>query len=292
MNDGNGNKPAILVLGAGSWLGYLLIHQLQPSQQYRIIGSVYKTLPDFNLDVELFTDSNHNAYEKVLSTVQPVIVINFLRGEGDAGLLVHKRLIEYCKISGAYYLFASSALALDAYNNVELNENLLARSVSPYGIFKAKCEEMLYDSNITWAALRFSSVQGWVPHKETRNEIFFKKLRANETIKVHRGVVQNRMIADLMVNGLVELIQRKLNGIIHFGTSDSSEEYLFLRKEAEIFGYSPDLIVSGEERTVNLNVIPNRIYTELGDIYRQTEMQTLQTLLQMEGLFKYKKEIK
>tara|TARA_B110000091_G_C13817902_1_gene478896 strand:- start:2699 stop:3559 length:861 start_codon:yes stop_codon:yes gene_type:complete len=282
-------QDKILVLGSTSWLGYLLLEELSIKiPQIPLASTIYKNKIDFNFNVKLFNASNLQDYNSILDEFQPTVIVNFLRGEDDNGMLLHKALINYADKTEAYYVYASSALALDAYSGIELTEKILANGKSDYGLFKAKCEQALYDSTSKWCILRFASVQGWVHHKLTRNENLLKNLSKGEKIIVDSGVSQNRILANLMIKGIVDLIILKTEGIIHFGTVDSSDEVDFLQKQAELFGYSSKLIErSPVDRNVNLVCVPNRIFNILGETYRVSEDDTLQSLIEITELKRY-----
>lgn len=280
----------ILVLGSSSWLGCLLLEELNlkfPNAQ--LAATVYKQKLDFNFNVKFYHAKSLENYISILNDFQPTVIVNFLRGEDNAGLLLHKTLIDYTKLRDAYYVYASSALALDAYADKELTEEVMANGKSEYGLFKATCEQYLYDSSSKWCILRFASVQGWINHKLTRNENLLLKLSKGEKIIVDKGVYQNRMLANLMIRGIADLINYKAEGIIHFGATDSSDEVDFLCRQAEIFGYSPKLIeTSNTDRKVNLVCVPNRIFNILGESYRIKESDTLKDLSAIFELQKYK----
>ncbi|WP_197026336.1 sugar nucleotide-binding protein [Polaribacter sp. Hel_I_88] len=281
----------VLVLGSTSWLGSLLLNQLNNSiDSITLASTVYKNKLDFDFDIKLYKASSFESYRKIVKDFQPEVIVNFLRGEDQNGYQIHQDVIKYSASVNAHYIYASSALALDGYSNIDLTESILANGVSEYGIFKTKCEKLLYESNIMWTILRFSSLQGFCNHKFTRNENLLSKLKNNETITVDTGVFQNRMIADKMISGVVKIIQQKVEGIIHFGTTDSSDEIDFLRKQANIFGYSNDLIkASNINRKVNLNCIPEKIIQLFGDEFSVSEQDTLNKLLEIKEFQKYKK---
>ncbi len=286
----NDDRPTVLILGAASWLGYLLITQLQVLRRYRLVGSLHQQILSIGDGIHLFQANHVHQYLEALDSYEPKIVVNFLRGEDENGLYLHNEVIKYCKNKSTHYIYASSALALDAYHNIDLTENLLAKSQSAYGSFKAKCEELLYPSPINWTILRFASVQGWVPHKATRNEKFLSKLCQGEKVRVDRGVFQNRMFANVLIKGVLEVIQENITGVLHFGTTDFSEEFSFLKRLAIAFGYADKMVMEGMiERNVNLVTIPSRIFKELEGDYRRTEKDTLKSIAQIPHFQKYKK---
>lgn len=282
----------ILVLGSSSWLGNLLLHQLSDSNlSYQLASTTYNTKIDFPFEVDLFKAKQHKDYRRILKNFQPDVIINFLRGEDEDGFHIHQTMQVYSKLNSAHYIYASSALALDGYSNKALTENVLAKGKSEYGAFKAKCERTLYDSSIAWTILRFSSLQGYSNNKYTRNENLLNNLKSGQTITVDTGVIQNRMMADLMISGLVKIIEQRVKGIIHFGTIDSSDEVDFLRKQAVNYGYSEKLVqASNVNRNVNLNCIPDTIIRLFGDEYKVTEADTLKELKEIKEFQKYIKD--
>lgn len=277
-----------MVLGAGSWLGYVLMQKLYISNpKITLGGTFYNKKITFPYDVELYGARTKEEYISKLNTFNPTVVINLLRGEMEEDWDLHKSLIQYVEQNKIYYIYASSVLALDGYRNRDLVETLTANSKIGYGLFKAKCEHLLYDSSANWSILRFASVQGWVPHRPTRNEIFLRKLVEGKEIFVDQGVIQNRMYADLMLEGIVEIMSQRIQGILHFGTTDGSDELSFLRMQADIFRFSPDLIQpSNNVRNANLVCVPGRIFSLLDPRYKSTEQDTLKFLSQIPELKK------
>jgi dTDP-4-dehydrorhamnose reductase len=243
---------------------------------------------DFAFNVELYVAKEPKDYREILSSFKPNSIVNFLRGEDENGFEIHKDMLTYSEKNRVHYIYASSALALDGYRDIELTESILANGISEYGAFKAKCEQTMYDSSSIWTILRFSSLQGYSDIKFTRNENLLHNLSLGKTITVDTGVIQNRMMADLMISGVVKIIEQKVKGIIHFGTIDTSDELDFLRKQAVNYGYSEDVIkASNLNRNVNLNCIPDTIIRLFGKEYNVKESDTLKQLWEINEFVKY-----
>ena len=278
-------KDRVLILGISSWIGYLLGENLL-SRAIPVSGTTFSTDVIFKkpLATRKISNSDLDGHADMIRNYKPTVIINLLRGEDDNGYNLHRYIIEIAQKSSIHYIYASSVLALDGYENVELLENLDPLSISDYGKFKGKCENLLHKSNISYTILRFSSVQGWVSHKPTRNQLFLTKMSEGESIVVSPGVVQNRILASLLVEFMVELSKDKIRGVVHLGAEDFSEEIDFLQRQAKAFGFRKDLIVPGEPRNVNLVAVPNRIYSLYGDKYRVNEEQTIEGLIKIEGL--------
>jgi dTDP-4-dehydrorhamnose reductase len=279
----------VIVLGASSWLGFLVLNRLKEvAPQMVLAGTVHVQVVNFTFSIQLYKADSIEDYFTAFKAFTPDIIVNFLKSEGESAFQLHRKILEFSKSHNCYYMFASSALALDGYPpQTDLTEDRLAKAKSVYGLHKAACEYELYDFSGRWSIIRFASVQGWVPHRVTRNENFLKKLAVGEMVLVDRGVFQNRMVADLMIDAVVRILEQQVGGIIHFGTVDASEEFEFLKRQAEIFGFSPSLVQSVQDRNINLVTIPKMIYNLFGDDYRCLEKETLQRLTGFVGLARY-----
>ena len=259
-------------------------------EEYQLITTVYKNKIELNADIEVVNAQELKDYQVALENFNPNVIVNFLRGENEEGYNIHKSIIDFCNKDKSHYIYASSVLSLDAYEKINLTENILAKSLSEYGIFKENCEKMLYHSTVDWTALRFSSLQGYCAHKHTRNEALLNRLFNGEDIYVDSGVIQNRMFVDDMILIVEKIIERTIKGIIHIGTIDSSDEIDFLRKQANLFGYSSDRIKeSGNQRNVNLNCIPFKIHELFGDDFKLNEKNTLERINNIKEFDKYRK---
>lgn len=278
----------ILVLGSASWLGSILLAKLN-LENFKVSATYYNTCLNFGNEIHHVEAKKLKDYKSILKAQEPEIIINFLRGENEEGLKIHQEIKHYCESNpGSHYIYCSSALALDAHKNTSLTEDVLAKATSDYGSFKADCERMLYDSTMDWTILRFSSLQGYCQHKKIRNEHFLSQLKQGEVIKVDEQVIQNRMFVEDAVDLILRIIDEKHTEIIHFGTTDASDEIDFLRKQAQCFGYNPEQVVSsGKLRNVNLNCIPNKIHRINEASLNFTENDTLQKIQHIPTYQKY-----
>ena len=283
-----GYARKILILGVSSWLGYELVASLaRVGHIGAIIGTYHQTAINFPGYVNTIQTRSSSDILHLLEQFQPDVVVNFLRGETESDFALHCQLHQRLRKMQRHYVYASSVLALDGYQDTPLTEILRAKAVSDYGKFKARCEHVFDAADPNWCVLRFASVQGWVPHRRSRNEVFLAKLAQGQSIEVDQGVQQNRMLASLVTDGIAKILSHSLSGIIHFGTVDASDELIFLRKVASSFGHNPALVIAGKERAVNLVAQPERIHRELGPHYYVTEQDTLDGLTHLEGLRKY-----
>lgn len=274
----------ILLLGARSWIGFRLeeaIRTLDPS------AITVGTSSDPSAAGTFLYARSVEDYESILHSVRPDTVVNLLRGEDGRGLAVNSRIATHCAREGLFYIFASSALALDAYTRVELTEDLSPRSKSAYGQFKGACEHALCQIGGEWLVVRFASIHGWSRWKPSRTEAFLSRVAGGETVSVDLGVLQNRLEDRVFAEAVAQAVLDRLTGTIHFGTTDCSDELDFLRRLADAFGQPPQRVVPGGDRAVNLVVQPRRLFDQYPGRFERTEAQTIDGLVSNPQLRRY-----
>lgn len=274
----------ILVLGARSWIGYRL-YERAVHNSWAFHGTS-SSESDFDFVNHICLRPEH--FSSLITTLSPDVVVNLLRGEDEAGFQCFEATIQASANVGAHYVYASSALALDGYEDVALTDDLEARSVSEYGKFKGACEDaVLRRSDLRSLILRFSSIHGWSPCRPSRSETLLQKLCLGESISVQKGVIQNRLADVRLADHIIKLISNRREGVVHLGASNSSEEHEFLAKLATVFGYSADSIKVDGQRNVNLALIPSS--EAILGLAVESEQDTIETLLKTKELEHFKK---
>lgn len=280
------------VLGGRSWIAYHLAKRFNV-KDWQVLGSSSiqsdsSCLPDdMPLKLTCITKSTH--LRDALEEFDPACVINLSAGIQESDYTNHGLCLEYCQKHDAHYVYTSSALALDGYKIESLVESLPAKSITPYGRFKTRCENLLESkANVRWLILRFSSIHGWSPWRHTRTEAFLDNLALGETVGVHKGVIQNRLSDSMLAEAIASLIEKSARGVAHIGAVDSSEEIDFLRRLAACYGYKEDQVKANGNRKVNLALI-----SDLGKHPRGllTEADTLREIALYPQLQKYRFEL-
>ena len=85
------SENRILVLGASSWLGYILVDQLS-AKNVKVAGTVFKSSVVFPSKVIIHRIKNNEDYDVIFKSFQPTIVVNFLRGEDKKGFQLHQNI--------------------------------------------------------------------------------------------------------------------------------------------------------------------------------------------------------
>lgn len=276
----------IHILGITSWIGFRLATELDRIRPGRSVGGTSRSgVSPAGLPAAAHAVEGAEAHRQLLNLLRPRIVVNLLRGEDANGLAVHETVLDWCGRHDALYAYASSVLALDGYQGEPLTEDLPARSITPYGQFKQACEvRILARPDCRHLILRFASIQGWVPHRTSRNEAFLGRLASGADVTVDRGVMQNRLLDRTFAAGVAALLEAGVTGVVHLGAVDHSEEFDFLRRVAVAFGFPADRVRSGATRRVNLVAVPGRAAALSGGPGPATEADTIKGLLAYEAL--------
>ena len=270
----------ILVLGVNSWIGTRLVMALSDSK-YKLIGTSRRNSNPHNLQrLEMYQCNLPKDYSNLIQHSDADVVINLLRGEKESDFIIHESIVGACKLKNIFYCYASSALALDGYDYTDrLTEDLEAKASSEYGVFKARCEaQILNEESLRSLILRFSSIQGWPRHKVARNELFCRKIINGEEVFVDRGIIQNRLYDQDFVNMIIMLLMDNKEGVYHLGATDSSEEFFFLKKICKRFGLDEGLVLQGNKKLVNANLIVDKFLREY-PAYSFSENDTLDKLV-------------
>ncbi len=282
----------LLVLGARSWIGYRLAEAVRASDPgWDLLGTSKACDVPVRGYTQCVAADGPAEIDSLIKGYKPTLIVNLLRSENETGMDIHSSVIDACIRSKIFYCYASSALALDASPARDLTESVPACAHSPYGRFKQVCEEALLNQpRCQSLIIRFSSIHGWSPHKPSRTESLLQKLSSNQTVIVDQGVRQNRMLDTILASAIWDLLLIRAVGVIHLGTSDSSEEAEFLKRIASAFGLDAKLIQFGVPRALNADVRPERIYELFGSRYKCTEQDTINGLLACPGLAGFRRK--
>ncbi len=284
----------ILILGASSWIGHYLtgeLHTITTDIPVKIIGTFCANKPAKPDDVFPFDFRAPASLFSFLADSRPDIVINLLGGVDESLFQFNRKLAGILAENDSHHVFMSSSMVFDGRANQPHTETDVTQGKSDYGVFKARCEEVVRSVAGDYSIVRISAVHGFAPNKISRTERFLKRLAQNEIIEVDSGVFQNRLSIAQMSKMLAALVITSAQGIFHLGTSDQSEEIDFLGRMAEIFGYSRTQLVVKPAPAKYLTVIPNNIFNVVGDGFKRTELDTLHEIRALPEFQKYKRTV-
>jgi dTDP-4-dehydrorhamnose reductase len=143
---------------------------------------------------------------------------------------------------GAHMVFVSTDTVFDGRNNPYTVDD----PPSPchyYGFTKTAAETAM-KAFPNSATVRTSVIYGpsLLPHLESFSDEICKALRAGKTFQAYADQIRAPIPAWNLADALLEIAERKLNGIFHCLCPQPSTRFQFACKIAEVFGYPLDLI--------------------------------------------------
>lgn len=211
------SKDKILILGASGFLGNALYKELY--RYYNTYGTYHsgKIYSD-NKHYLKFDLVNDDVYE-LLRQVQPSVIISALRGPFTDQLEAHELMVGYAQETGCRIIFLSSANVFDAFSNYPSYENDKTLSQSIYGKLKIRVETLLmrHLPEEQYAIVRLPMVFGV---GSPRIQALKNELLLGDPIEVFPHLVMNTTTDAKLRQQIHYIINRKLSGIFHLGSTD------------------------------------------------------------------------
>lgn len=285
------NKKTILLLGSSGWVAHYVIPDLI-KMGHKVVGISNSNKPVHEIK-NYHCDIQDEKYLDIVKALKCDGILNMLHAKDfKKSFEIHQELVSYCSEYKMHYTYMSSSNAIDGDVSRPHYETDKAFGGSDYGKYKARCEHHLYANMPQALIIRFPATHGYAPNRVARTEEFLKKLKNGEEVICWRGIYQCRPYVGHLSKMITKAIFEEEHGIFHMSATTKSEEYDFMRKLAEVFGYCKEQVVSGKENKWNMTIFPKKIFEKYGDEYKFSEADTLEMLGKCPYLAKYKKEFK
>ncbi len=218
----------ILILGGSGFIGYSLYKELRPF--FKTFGTFYSNI-HFKKNKHFFKyDIKRNDIKNLLIKIKPSIIISSIRGPFEDQIILHDLLIKHSKKMNFKLIFLSSSNVFDSFHNYPSYEYDKTLSESKYGMFKIKIENsILRMKTKNYVIVRLPMIFGVnCPRiNEMKNKMINKKpfeVFPNSIVNVNSILKLSQQIH--------YIINQKLNGIFHLGSTDLISHYEFFKKLA------------------------------------------------------------
>lgn len=210
-------RKKILILGASGTVGSAVFRILSGHREWTVTGTWHSAEPEEKAAMRHYSMDRPEELNFVLDEVQPDLIISSLTGNFEQQLRTHEQAADYLSRCGGKIIFISTANVFDGSLDVPHYEEDTRISVSDYGKFKIRCEEMLEERLGDRAMLvRLPFVWG-------RNSRRMREVKAGceaGKLEVYDGLMSNHA-ADLQIAKVVEwMVLEDAKGIFHIGCSD------------------------------------------------------------------------
>ncbi len=260
-------KKKILIIGASGFIGNAIYKEL--CNYFKTYGTYHTARRSFEKNNQFFkyTIEEDDIYE-ILEKIQPDFIISAVRGNFEAQIIAHERMIAYVSTKKCRLYFISSANVFDAYCKYPSYEYDKTLSESIHGRFKIKIENMLLRlPKEKMAILRVPMVFG---NGSPRVKEMKTAISRNEPVEVFPNLVINVTHDRKLTQQIHYLINKNKYGIYHLGSTDLVHHEEFIQEILKRVGNFTPLLkrvfTTNEERY--LAVLPKQ--NKLPENYQTT----------------------
>jgi len=200
----------IMILGDTGLVGRHLLKEFE--RDYEIIG-LSRSMALFDHKHVSF-DLEKDSIVPILERFQPDIFISCTRGSFEHQLMCHQDIVNYGNVNEMMLYYYSTANVFDGDPKEIKDESSPLNAKSEYGVFKARCEEIIV-SFVNGRIIRLPMV---VAKESPRmNQIRNAHL---EKITIYDNLYLSLILASQIAKLQREVIEKNLKGIFHFASAD------------------------------------------------------------------------
>lgn len=155
----------------------------------------------------------------------------------------------------AHLIFISTGAVFNGERNPFKEDDSLS-PVNYYGLTKASAEAAVYASCIDWAIVRTSVIYGpsGLPHRQSYSDAIISRLKAGEILDMPADRYRPAVPVWSLGEALLEIAERKLTGVYHAASPDTTSGYQFALGLADVFGMDRSLVKPSFKDTEESNI--------------------------------------
>ena len=264
----------ILILGASGFIGNSIYKELSP--YFKVFGTYRTPKKEFQKNRQFFEYKiDEDDIFEILEICKPSIVISALRGDFNFLTIVHHHIFDYVKNHDCKIIFLSSSNVFDAYSKYPSYEEDKTFSLSKYGLFKIKIENLFLRLPQKKATiLRLPMVFGVnSPRIMELKELISQK----EAIEIFPNLIVNIAFEKKLTQQIHYIINRNKSGIFHLGSSDLIHHEDFIKDIVKLLGYESvsykNVYTTNDERYLavlpKFNKLPKHLHITTEEILEE-----------------------
>jgi dTDP-4-dehydrorhamnose reductase len=243
----------ILITGANGLLGQKLIDALSDDTSVEVLatsrgGCRLSNLPD-HIKYQSLEIVNQQEVKDVISDYNPDVIIHTAamtnvdqcEDEKEAcweiNVTATKYLVEAAEQCQAHFIHLSTDFIFSGEEG-PLDEEAIPDPVNYYGVSKLAAEEIVKESEISWAIVRTVLVYGITAEMSRSNIILWVKssLEKGETINVVNDQWRTPTLAEDLAIGCLLIAHKKSEGVFNISGKDFLTPYEMAIQTADYFG--------------------------------------------------------
>jgi len=243
----------VLITGANGFVSWYLIRDLL-QKEYTIIatgkGASRLSFTNPNLIYETLDFTDENLVLAIFKKHQPNLVVHAgamskpdeCELNREAAFLTNasgtKHLLKAAALYKSYFLFVSTDFVF-AGNSLHYKEDDLLAPVNYYGETKKLAEDAVQAYPFNWSIVRTILVYG-KPMSGRQNilTLVANALQKGEPLKIFSDQTRTPTYVEDLSGALVQLLEKRSNGIFHISGTDAVTPYQMACAVAEHFGFA------------------------------------------------------
>lgn len=241
----------LLVTGASGLLGHK-VAQLALERRMKVYSTHKKHTANFGTPIKLDL-TNQSEISKVILKLKPQTIIHTaaytdvdgcetnkdlawkMNAEATKGIAIASTQVD------SHLIYVSTDYVFDGESG-RYKEEDETNPVSYYGYTKLKGEEFVKECAKEWCITRPSVLYGWSDHKQNFATWLMESLSQNKEVKILEDQYVSPTLNTNLAEMLLEIIQKKITGILHTAGNTRINRYNYALKLAEIFNLNVNLI--------------------------------------------------
>ncbi len=249
----------ILITGTKGLLGSNLALMYTKNHE---VYATSKEKPAFNFCLNYKLDITNEEDIKIISKLNPDIVIhcaaltnvdycekNFQLAE-EINVDGTRKVADACKKIGCYLVHISTDAIFDGEKGNYIEEDA-PNPINIYGKTKLQAENTIKNIGGKYCIIR-TNIYGWnFQEKNSLAEWILEKLEKNEEILGFADIFFNPINTINLGAAILELCEKKYQGVLNLGGSESCSKFEFAKRIAEKFGLNIGLVNLSNSEVVN-----------------------------------------
>jgi len=201
-------------------------------------------------------------------------------------------IIEGCKNTKSKLVYVSTSFVFDGKKRLYFEDDPISPATY-YGYTKAKGEEMVKKSNLSYLILRTDQPYCWTEKWQHTNSVLrvIQTLGENKILREVTDWYNNPTYVPDFVDATSKLIQEEMTGIFHLSGSDFISRYDWSLLVAEVFGLDKNLLVPITSDTLNLAAKRVNVNLSNEKIFQKTGIKMKDLRSGLEDMFKSRESI-
>jgi dTDP-4-dehydrorhamnose reductase len=241
----------LLITGASGLLGQKVAQRAL--EKGHSVYSLYKEHP-VNLGRSIKIDlTNQAEISKIIARLKPEAIIHLAaytdvdgcETNQDLAWKINAEATRHVAIASAgvnsHLTYVSTDYVFDGERGFYTEEDK-TNPISYYGYTKLKGEEFVKEHATKWCIARPSVIYGWLDYKQNFATWLINNLNQKKEVKVLKDQYVSPTLNTNLSEMLLEITERKINGVLHTAGSSRVSRYEYALRLAEVFNLNKDWI--------------------------------------------------